>query len=131
MQWWGPHGFDAPVCKMDLRVGGAILFQMHSDEHGMSIWAGGVFQVIDPPKRIVLTDHFADADGNKVSPAVYGMSNFFPEEATISVDFVEHDGNTTMVMRQTVPAIAPEREGAVVGWGESFEKLDAYLVTLA
>ncbi len=21
MQWWGPKGFTAPVCKMDLRVG--------------------------------------------------------------------------------------------------------------
>ena len=126
-RWWGPHGFDAPSCTIDLRVGGAIHFNMHSAEHGMDIWAGGVFQVVDPPSRIVLTDYFADADGNKVSPASMGMSDAFPEEALVTVDFVEHEGNTTMVMRQTIPAIAPEREGATVGWGESFDKLDAYL----
>jgi uncharacterized protein YndB with AHSA1/START domain len=27
-QWWGPRGFSNPVCKLDLRVGGAILIHM-------------------------------------------------------------------------------------------------------
>jgi uncharacterized protein YndB with AHSA1/START domain len=55
------------------------------------------------------------------------MSEAFPEEALVTVDFVEHEGKTTLVMRQTIPAIAPEREGATAGWSESFDKLDAYL----
>jgi uncharacterized protein YndB with AHSA1/START domain len=129
MRWWGPQGFSAPHCTIDLRVGGAIHFNMHSDEHGMDIWAGGVFQVVDPPSRLVLTDYFADEAGNKVSPRSMGMSEAFPEEATVTVDFVEHEGYTTLFMRQSIPAIAPEREGATVGWGESFDKLDAYLAT--
>ncbi len=129
MRWWGPHGFDAPSCTIDLRVGGAMHFNMHSAEHGMDIWAGGVFQVVDPPARIVLTHYLADEDGNKVSPTSMGMSEAFPEEALVTVDFVEHEGNTTMVIRHTIPAIAPEREGATLGWGESFEKLGAYLAS--
>lgn len=129
MRWWGPHGFDAPSCTIDLRVGGAIHFNMHSAEHGMDIWAGGVFQEVDPPSRIVFTDYFSDPEGNKVSPTSFGMSEAMPEEMTVTVDFVEHAGKTTLVMRQTIPAIAPEREGATVGWGESFDKLDAYLAT--
>ena len=130
MSWWGPNGFDAPSCTIDLRVGGSILFNMRSTEYGMDIWAGGVYQVVDPPARIVVTDYFTDSDGNKLSPTSVGMSEAFPEEALVTVDFVEHEGKTTIVMRQTIPAIAPEREGATVGWGESFDKLDAYLAML-
>ena len=25
-QWWGSHGFTTPICKIDLRPGGKILF---------------------------------------------------------------------------------------------------------
>ena len=30
MQWWGPKGFTAPVCKIDFRVGGKFLCCMRS-----------------------------------------------------------------------------------------------------
>jgi uncharacterized protein YndB with AHSA1/START domain len=127
MRWWGPHGFDTPTCSIDARPGGVIHFNMNSVEHNVDVWAGGVFQVVDPPSRIVYTYYFADAAGNKVPPSVYSMSDVFPEEALVTVDFIEHDGKTTMVMRHAIPAAAPEREGAIVGWSESFEKLAAYL----
>jgi uncharacterized protein YndB with AHSA1/START domain len=130
-RWWGPQGFDTPHYRIEPRVGGSIHFNMRSEEYGQDIWAGGVIQEYDPPSRLVVTDYFADREGNKVSPQSVGMSDTFPEEALIVVDFVEHEGKTTLVMRQTIPAIAPEREGATVGWGESFDKLEAYLATLA
>lgn len=30
--WWGPKGFTAPFCKIDLRVGGTCLNCMRSPE---------------------------------------------------------------------------------------------------
>jgi uncharacterized protein YndB with AHSA1/START domain len=129
MRWWGPHGFDAPACEIDARVGGALRFRMRSERHGMDLWAGGVIQVYDPPSRLVFTDHYADVDGNTVPATHYGMSEAHPDETVVSVDFVEHDGNTTMVMRHAIPATSPEQQGATIGWGESFEKLAAYLAT--
>ena len=35
MQWWGPKGFTAPVCKMDFRVVGMI-----SLLHEIAGWGG-------------------------------------------------------------------------------------------
>jgi len=32
MRWWGPERFTAPVCKIDLRVGGKYHFCMRSPE---------------------------------------------------------------------------------------------------
>jgi uncharacterized protein YndB with AHSA1/START domain len=129
MKWWGPHDFDTPFCNMDPRPGGAILFNMRSVEHHMDVWGGGIFQVVEPPVRIVYTDYFADAQGNKVSPSAYGMSDAFPDEAVVSVDFVEHGGKTTMIVRLAMSASVPEREGASMGWSQSFEKLATYLAT--
>lgn len=129
VKWWGPYTFDTPACTIDARPGGLMQFNMRSTEYGMDIWAGGVYQEVTPPSRIVYTDYFTDVDGNRVPATAYGMSEVFPEETLVTLDFVEHDGKTTMVMRHAIPAIAPEREGATMGWGESFDKLDAYLAT--
>ena len=61
--------------------------------------------------------------------AHYGMSPSHPDETLVSIDFVEHAGDTTVVMRHAIPASSPEQRSAVDGWGQSFEKLDAYLAT--
>ena len=37
MQWWGPKGFTAPVCKMDFRVGGKFLCCMRAPD-GQEFW---------------------------------------------------------------------------------------------
>jgi uncharacterized protein YndB with AHSA1/START domain len=126
-RWWGPHNFDTPFCEIDLRPGGVLRFNMRSEQYGMDHWVGGVYQEVTPPSRIVVTDYFTDPQGNKVSPTSIGFSEAFPEESMVIVDFVEHGDKTTMVMRMMVPASAPERGDATVGWSESFDKLDAYL----
>jgi len=61
-RWWGPKNFTAPVCKIDLRVGGAYLYCMRSPE-GKDYWSRGVYREIVPPERIVCTDSFADEKG--------------------------------------------------------------------
>ncbi|KKT75626.1 MAG: hypothetical protein UW70_C0032G0001, partial [Candidatus Peregrinibacteria bacterium GW2011_GWA2_44_7] len=38
MRWWGPKNFTAPLCKIDLRVGGKYLFCMRSPE-GQDFWS--------------------------------------------------------------------------------------------
>jgi len=46
-RWWGPKGFTAPACKMDLRVGGEYLNYMRSPE-GQDFWSKGVFREVVP-----------------------------------------------------------------------------------
>jgi uncharacterized protein YndB with AHSA1/START domain len=52
MAWWGPRMFTAPVCDVDLRVGGRMHIIMRGPgdfEHA----ADAVFQEIEPPNRLV------------------------------------------------------------------------------
>ena len=122
VRWWGPRGFTTPVCKIDLRLGGAIHFCMRSPE-GRDYWCGGVYREIVAPERIVCTDYFADEEGNPVPPTHYGMSADWPAETLLTVTFTEHEGKTTLTLRQTVGASVADREGAQQGWSETLDRL--------
>jgi uncharacterized protein YndB with AHSA1/START domain len=123
--WWGPKAFTAPVCKIDLRVGGKYLFAMQSPEFngGESIWSTGVYREIVPLERIVCTDSFADADGNVVPATHYGMGTDIPVEMLVSVTFEDLDGKTRMTLRHEGLPVGEMKDGAGVGWNESFDKL--------
>jgi uncharacterized protein YndB with AHSA1/START domain len=90
-RWWGPKGSTTPYCEIDLRPGGVMNHCMRSPD-GRDIWGKGVFREIVVPERIVLTDSFADAEGNVVSPTHYGMSPEWPLEALLTVTFEEETG---------------------------------------
>jgi uncharacterized protein YndB with AHSA1/START domain len=127
VQWWGPEGFSTPYCTIDLRVGGEMRFCMRSAEYG-DIWCGGIFYEIDPPSRLVYGDYFTDEEGSRVSATHYGMSADFPEETMTSVTFEDiGGGKTKMTLRQAIPSALAEREGAFVGWNQSFDRLAAFL----
>lgn len=120
-RWWGPKGFTAPFCNIDLRVGGVYLNCMRSPE-GRDYWSTGVYREIVPLERIVCTDSFANEKGNVVSATYYGMSPDFPLEMVITVTFHEHEGKTMLTLKHVgIPDI--ESENAKAGWNQSFDKL--------
>jgi uncharacterized protein YndB with AHSA1/START domain len=122
MRWWGPKGFTTPVCTVDLRVGGVFHYCMRAP-NGRDYWGIGLYREIVPPQRIVYTDAFADAEGNRVPPSHYGMSASHPAESLVTVTFTEHQGKTTVTVRQTVPDSVEEREGMEQGWTEMLVRL--------
>lgn len=122
MQWWGPKGFTAPVAKIDLRVGGEYLSCMRSPE-GKDYWSKGMFREVVPPERLVMTDSFADPEGNVVPASYYGMAGDFPLEMLITVTFKEDNGKTKLTLRHTGLPAGEQRDGANAGWNESFDKL--------
>ena len=128
MRWWGPKGFTSPVSRIDLRVGGEYLSCMRSPE-GKDFWSKGVFREIAPPERLVMTDSFADENGNTVPATHYGMSKDFPLELLITVVFEEQDGKTKLTLRHAGMPPGAGSEGARQGWNESFDKLAGYLET--
>ena len=65
MQWWGPKGFTAPVCKIDFRVGGKFLFCMRTPD-GQEGWNGGEYHEIVLHEKIVSSMYFADSKGNRI-----------------------------------------------------------------
>lgn len=130
-RWWGPTGFTNPVCEADARPGGAWLICMRSPD-GEDYWCGGVYKEVVEPERIVCTDCFTDEKGNVVDPAErYGMPEGVPAEMLITVTFEEHEGKTTVTMRQTLPESVAREVGAVEGWSQSFDRLAEHLGRMA
>jgi|WetSurMetagenome_2_1015567.scaffolds.fasta_scaffold46061_3 uncharacterized protein YndB with AHSA1/START domain len=130
-RWWGPKGFTSPVFRIDLRVGGEYQSCMRSPD-GKDFWSKGTYREIAAFERLVMTDSFADENGNIVPASYYGMSKDFPLEMLITVIFEEHDGkngNTKLTLRHAGIPEGPDSDGAQQGWNESFDKLAEYLET--
>jgi uncharacterized protein YndB with AHSA1/START domain len=54
-RWWGPKGFTATVCKIDLRVGDKFLYCLRSPD-GKDYSNTGIYREIVQRERIVSTD---------------------------------------------------------------------------
>lgn len=126
MHWWGPNGFTTPVCKIDLRPGGAWHYCMRSPE-GRDYWSKGIYGEIIEPERIVSTDFFSDKDGNKIQPTYYGMGADWPAEMQVTVTFAAQDGKTKLTVQQSVPESLAKSAGAIEGWAQSLDRLAAHL----
>ena len=126
MLWWGPKGFTAPLCKIDLRVGGLYHNCMRSSD-GKDYWSTGVYREIVPLERIVCTDSFADEKGNVVPATNYGMSADFPLEMLVTVTFEEDNGKTKLTLTHVGLPFGEDLDNCRTGWNESFDKLVAVL----
>jgi uncharacterized protein YndB with AHSA1/START domain len=54
MRWWGPQGVACTAAEIDLRVGGTYRIANQFPD-GTVIWIAGVFEVIEPPRRLTYT----------------------------------------------------------------------------
>lgn len=125
MLWWGPKNFTTPFCKTDFRIGGKYHFCMRSPE-GKDFWTAGVYKEIIPLKRIVLTDSFADKDGNVMLASSHGLTGEWPDELIVTVAFEESNGKTKMTMTHAgLPGAWKDMTGE--GWNQMFDKLDESL----
>jgi uncharacterized protein YndB with AHSA1/START domain len=129
-RWWGPRGYTAPVVKIDFHVGGKYLYLMRSRE-GIDAWSTGVFKEIEPQKRIVVVDSFADKDGNIVPASYYGMGEGFPPETQITITFEDLHGKTRLTLRYADVSNlgAEDLRNMEIGWNESLDKLQETLLT--
>jgi uncharacterized protein YndB with AHSA1/START domain len=131
MQWWGPKGFTAPVCKIDFRVGGKFLCCMKSPD-GQEGWNGGEYHEIVPHEKIVYSLYFADSQGNKVDPAQLGIEHEAIEDArdvVIFEDFGNGQTKLTMIGNETMEEAKNSRQ--VEGWNEILDKVAAVVAGLA
>lgn len=124
-QWWGPHGFEAPLEKVaiDLRPGGRleVIMVVASEEiaAGMGVPLGTEFpdrsEIVDVvvPELLVLR--------HDAQPEV-GL----PVEARSRIEFHTDEDGTRVVFTggPYTPAMAPNAEA---GWSQQFDKLDHLL----
>jgi uncharacterized protein YndB with AHSA1/START domain len=131
MQWWGPKGFTAPVCKIDFRVGGKFLCCMKSPD-GQEFWNGGEYHEIVPHEKIVFSMYFADAKGNKVEASHYGIEHEAIEDAhdmVIFEDFGNGQTKLTYIGNETMEEAT--KSGQLEGWNQILEKVAAVIAELA
>jgi uncharacterized protein YndB with AHSA1/START domain len=112
------------MCRIDLRVGGRFTYSMRTPD-GHVGYNGGEFLEIVPLEKIVWLWYFADADGNRVSPAQYGFPDEDREGNIDEILFEDYGINRTKLtyLRNDPTATKEEREGAAAGYGEIFDKL--------
>jgi uncharacterized protein YndB with AHSA1/START domain len=79
----GPPGWSMPVCKVDLKVGGAYRYVWRNTK-GTEMGMGGVFREVVPPERLVATELFDES--------------WYPGEALDTSVLVEQGGKTTLTL---------------------------------
>ena len=121
-EWWGPKGFTNPVCKVDLRLGGAIYIHMCAPD-GVVYPMTGRFLEIDPPHRLAFVTAAIDGEGRPM----FQVLN--------TVVFTKVDGGTeiSLVARVTsTTAAAPKYlAGMSQGWSQSLDRLAVLVVQLS
>ena len=131
MQWWGPKGFTAPVCKIDFRVGGKFLCCMRSPD-GQEGWNAGEYHEIVPYERIVSSMYFSDSDGNKIDPAQLGIEHEAIEEVRDVTLFEDlGDGRTKLTFSGNEPMESAKNSGQLEGWNQILDKLAAAVAQVA
>lgn len=129
-KWWGPEGFTSHDNVSDFREGGKFNYCMRGpagSPFDMDMWSGGEFKEIVPMEKLVYTDNFTDAEGNKISPADYGMPGEWPEEMVVTVTFEDtEDGKTKMTLLHEGHPDEMAKD-ANTGWNQSLDKFAAIL----
>ncbi|TMI94088.1 MAG: SRPBCC domain-containing protein [Bacillati bacterium ANGP1] len=117
-QWWGPHGFTAPVCEVDARPGGAIRIHMRGPD-GTVYPMTGTYREVAAPERLVFTSAALDKAGKPLF------------EVLTTVTFAEQGGKTTLTVRARIVTstaeAAPYLQGMEAGWTQTLERLETHL----
>ena len=131
MQWWGPKGFTAPVCKMDFRVGGKLLCCMKAPD-GQEGWNAVEYHEIVPLEKIVYSMYFADSKGNKVASEEYGIEHEAVDDARDVVIFEDiGNGQTKLTLLGNDRMESAKESGQFEGWVETLDKIAAVVAELA
>jgi uncharacterized protein YndB with AHSA1/START domain len=121
-RWFPPEGFTAPVCQLDVRVGGAMRIDMKGPEgepfKGQLFPGRGVYREVVPNKRLAFT--FTPEMEGRAMPAVL-----------MTVDFEDQAGKTKLTIQQTLDTVEAYTEmiktGMAEGLAESLGKLAGVL----
>lgn len=96
---------------------------------GREIWSRGLFREVEIPRRTVASVQFSDENGKFLKPSAYGLSEDFPDEMVMTVTFepLENGKKTKLTVTQSIPLAIAERNGALIGWGQTLDHLVAHL----
>ncbi|HWB28459.1 MAG TPA: SRPBCC domain-containing protein [Chitinophagaceae bacterium] len=123
-EWWGPKNFTNPVCKMDVRPGGAILIHMAWPGGGPVFPMKGIFYEVEEPVKLVFSSlAFEKEDGT------FGIENM----NTITFEDLGNNQTKLTVHAEVFkadPEFAAALAGMDQGWSESLVKLEDLLAAI-
>lgn len=129
--WWGPKGWELPVCNIDFRPGGVWHYCMkcvdpnQGDFYGMESWGKGIYKEIAEPETIAYNDYFSDAEGN--------VDESLPA-TLVTIEFVDQGGRTKLVNRseyESAEALKTVMDmGMLQGITETWNRLGELLESL-
>ena len=130
-RWWGPRGWEVPVCTVDFRPGGVWHYCMkcvdeaQGDTYGMESWGKAVYRDIDEPETLVYTDYFSDAEGNE---------NPDMPSTEVTMEFIA-EGDRTRIVSRSAYASAETLKfvmdmGMLQGITETWDRLEEHLAEL-
>ncbi len=110
----GPGEIKATVSQMDVKVGGAFCIEMDTPESGRFV-ARGTYLEVNAPQRLVMTWRWEEDD-----PAE-------EHESLLSLDFIERNGATELVLTHEKLASVESRERHEEGWTQIIDHLATVL----
>ncbi|MFA5990853.1 MAG: SRPBCC domain-containing protein [Candidatus Doudnabacteria bacterium] len=130
-KWWAPKDFTCSLIKIDFKVGGKNLNCMQGkmpDGKEVAVYSTGTYKEIIPMEKIVMSDSFADKDGNIVPASYYGMEEM-SLELEVAVTFENLGNQTKMVLTHSGMQTVDDKMRTEMGqgWTQMFDKLDGIL----
>ncbi len=117
--WLGPREWPAVRVTQDLRVGGEWSALLKSADGNDTLWQGGVYRVVAPPRHLVFT--FTWGSGHEDGP---------PVETVVSVELTDLAGERTQLdLTQTGLKSAASLGGHRHGWTSTFDRFDQWLAS--
>lgn len=124
-RWWGPRSFDAPVCEVDARPGGAILIHMRGPEPlGINVIEGEFLDVSEPDRLKFVLRGFRAPDG---SWGIEHVSTMIFDETADGATLMRLTTRVLQVGDDLVMALSGMKEG----WSQSLDKMEELLAVLA
>ncbi|RYD64987.1 MAG: SRPBCC domain-containing protein, partial [Sphingomonadales bacterium] len=123
-RWWGPRGFDVPLCESDPVAGGRLVLHMRGPEPYGTNPVEGEFVEVSPSERLsFVLRGFPGEDGS------WGI------EHLTTIEFSDApDGGTLLKMatevKQVSEALRPALGGMREGWSQSLDKMAELLADI-
>lgn len=118
LRWFSPaESYTNPFIEVDLRVGGSYRIAFLAPDGVQSI-VGGRYLEIAKPDKLVFTWKWEDHD------------RFGDHETTVSLDFIECEEGTELVMNHKGLPVGPMLEEHNWGWQGTLGRLEQALATL-
>ncbi|MFD2331061.1 SRPBCC domain-containing protein [Cohnella sp. GCM10020058] len=128
-RWWGPRGWEIPVCNVDFRPGGVWHYCMKCVDpnqgqfYGMESWGKGVYKEIVEGEKLVYVDYFSDAEG--------GTNDALPSTEVTMVFIDEAGGKTRLISSseyESAEALKTVMDmGMLQGIAETWDRLEELL----